>query len=61
MPDGIIRQLADVPKEDRKKVSAEIAARLVREMKPMCRGAHLMTLGWGDIVPDIIEQADLGT
>jgi len=37
----------------------EIAGELVREMKPMCRGAHLMTLGWDDIVPDVLEHADL--
>ncbi len=59
VPDGIIRQMAETAKEDRKKVSAEIAGRLVREMKPMCQGAHLMTLGWDDLVPDIITNAGL--
>jgi len=59
VPDGIIQQMAETAKEDRKKVSAKIAGRLVREMKPMCQGAHLMTLGWDDLVPDIIKQAGL--
>ena len=59
VPDAIVQPLADAAKEDRKKVSAEIAGRLVREMKPMCQGAHLMTLGWGDLVPGIIAQAGL--
>ncbi len=59
VPDPIIQRLADAPKEDRKKVSAEVAGELVREMKPMCQGAHLMTLGWDDIVPDIIAHAGL--
>jgi len=59
VPEGIIQRMADAPKEDRKKVAAEIAGELVREMKPMCQGAHLMTLGWDDIVPDILEHADL--
>ena len=59
VPERIIQRMADAPKEDRKKVSAEIAGELVREMKPMCRGAHLMTLGWDDIVPDVLEHADL--
>jgi 5,10-methylenetetrahydrofolate reductase len=58
VPDAIIKQLA-APKEDLKKVATEIAARLVREMKPMCQGAHLMTLGWDDLVPGIIAQAGL--
>ena len=59
VPDTIIQRMADAPKEDRKKVSAEIAGELVREMKPMCQGAHLMTLGWDDVVPDILEHAGL--
>ncbi|MGB2937714.1 MAG: methylenetetrahydrofolate reductase [Phycisphaerae bacterium] len=59
VPDGIIQQMAETAKEDRKKVSAQIAGRLVREMKPMCQGAHLMTLGWDDLVPDIITNAGL--
>jgi 5,10-methylenetetrahydrofolate reductase len=57
VPEPIIQQLAAAPKEDRKKVSAEIAGRLVREMRPLCQGAHLMTLGWDDLVPDIIAQS----
>ena len=59
VPDPIVQRLADTPKEDRKKVSAEIAGELIREMKPMCRGAHLMTLGWDDVVPDVLQQAEL--
>jgi len=57
VPDAIIQQMADAPKEDRKKVSAEIAGDLVRHMRPMCQGAHLMTLGWDDIVPEIIARS----
>ena len=59
VPDAIIQRMADAPKEDRKKVSAEIAGELVRQMKPMCQGAHLMTLGWDDLVPDILAAAGL--
>ncbi len=59
VPDALVRRLADAPKGDRKKVSAEIAGDLIREMKPLCRGAHLMTLGWDDVVPDVLAHADL--
>jgi 5,10-methylenetetrahydrofolate reductase len=59
VPDPLIKRLAEAPKADLKKVSAEIAGELVRDMKPMCQGAHLMTLGWDDIVPDIIAHAGL--
>ncbi len=59
VPAALSQRLADAAKEDRKKVSVEIAAELIREMKPLCQGAHLMTLGWDMCVPDIIAQADL--
>ena len=59
VPDATIKRLSDAPKEDRKKVATAIAAELVREMKPMCQGAHLMTLGWDDVVPDILQHAGL--
>ena len=57
VPDELMQELADTAKADRKKKAVEIAARLVRAMKPMCRGAHLMTLGWDDAVPAIVAQS----
>jgi len=59
VPDSTIKRLSDASKEDRQKVSIEICAGLVRQMKDMCQGAHLMTLGWDHCVPDIIKQAGL--
>ncbi len=59
VPDQIIQRLTDTPKEDRAKVSVEIAAQIIRQVKPICQGAHLMTLGWDHCVPGIIEQANL--
>jgi methylenetetrahydrofolate reductase (NADPH) len=59
VPEPLIKRLADAPKDGRKKVAAEIAAELVRAMQPMCQGAHLMTLGWDDLVPEILQQAGL--
>jgi methylenetetrahydrofolate reductase (NADPH) len=59
VPEPIMKRLADAPKGDAKKVATEIAGELVRDMKGMCQGAHLMTLGWDDCVPGIIEHAGL--
>lgn len=59
VPEAIIARLAAAAKEDRKKVATDIAAELVRAMKGMCQGAHLMTLGWDDVVPGIMEQAGI--
>jgi 5,10-methylenetetrahydrofolate reductase len=53
----LMKELAETPKEATKKKAVEIAARLVRAMRPMCQGAHLMTLGWDDTVASIVDQA----
>jgi len=47
------------PKEDRKRVSIEIAAGLTRKRREMCRRIHLMPLGWDDVVGSIVESAEL--
>jgi methylenetetrahydrofolate reductase (NADPH) len=59
VPDDMIQEMADTAKEDRKKKAIEIAARIIRELKPACQGVHIMPLGWDDTVPEIIKEADL--
>lgn len=59
VPDALIKEMASVDKKDRKKKSVEIGGRLIREMKSMCQGVHIMPLGWGDVVPELIEAAEL--
>jgi 5,10-methylenetetrahydrofolate reductase len=59
VPDPLIKEMASVDKKDRKKKSVEIGARLIRQMKSMCRGVHIMPLGWGDVVPELIDAAEL--
>jgi methylenetetrahydrofolate reductase (NADPH) len=59
VPKALIKELADTDKKERKKKSVEIAARLIREMKSMCQGAHIMPLGWDKLVPDVLEQAEV--
>ncbi len=58
VPDELIKEMS-VPKEDRRKKSVEIAARLIKQMKDMCQGVHLMPLGWDKEVPNVIESAGL--
>ena len=59
VPEGIIQRMDEAPKDGRKKVAAEIAGELVREMKPMCQGVHLMPLGWDKHVPAVLDAAGL--
>jgi len=59
VPDNLITEMEETKKEDRKKKAVEIAARTIRAVKPFCQGVHIMPLGWDELVPDIIKQADL--
>ena len=59
VPAEMIQRMKKTPKGDRKKVSAEMAADLVRRMKDLCQGVHLMPLGWDDLVPEIVKAADI--
>jgi len=59
VPDDIIQKMADAPKEDREKTGIQIAADLIKQMKPMCQGVHIMAIGWEKKVPAIIQAAGL--
>ena len=59
VPDEMIEEVKKTPKGDRKKKAAEIAGRIIREVKDHCQGVHLMPLGWDDVVPDVLEQGEL--
>ena len=60
VPEPLIEELKK-DKEGTKsgKTGARIAAEFLKEARSMCQGAHLMTLGWDHVVPDIIAQAGL--
>ncbi|OGX04368.1 MAG: hypothetical protein A3G87_01945 [Omnitrophica bacterium RIFCSPLOWO2_12_FULL_50_11] len=55
VPDEIIQEVDDA--RDKEKKAVEIAVRLIRELKPMAEGVHLMPIGWGHLLPEVIEQA----
>ncbi len=59
VPDNLIMEMKETTKEDRPGKSVEIAARLIKEMKDMCQGVHLMPLGWDKLVPPILDAAGL--
>jgi 5,10-methylenetetrahydrofolate reductase len=59
VPDELIAELASVSREDRPKKSVEIAGRLIRRMKHMCQGVHIMSLGWDRYIPAVLDEAEL--
>ena len=59
VPDKFIKIMAEASKEERPRKSIEIAASLIKEMKGMCQGVHIMSLGWDKHVPSVLEAAEL--
>jgi 5,10-methylenetetrahydrofolate reductase len=59
VPDDLIQKMSAAAKEDREKVGIQIAADLIKVMKPMCQGVHIMAIGWEKRVPEIMAAAGL--
>ena len=57
VPDSIIEEMdsADVPAE----TSIEITSRLIRDVRDMCDGTHIMAIGWESRIPEILEGSGL--
>ena len=59
VPDELIQKMSAAAKEDREKTGIQIAADLIKQMKPMCQGVHIMAIGWEKKVPEIMAVAGL--
>jgi len=57
VPDALIAEMAAAA--DRPAASIEIAARLIREVRDVCQGVHIMPLGWEKHVPAVLDSAGL--
>jgi len=60
VPQPMIDRLRATPKQDRKKLSIELAVELVDTLKHDCHGIHFMPLGWDDVVVPVVEATGLG-
>jgi methylenetetrahydrofolate reductase (NADPH) len=45
--------------EDKTRTGIEMCAELIKSLKGMCQGVHIMAIGWEKKVPQIIEAAGL--
>ncbi len=57
VPDNLIKEMQEA--KDKTATSIEIASRLIKELKPMCQGIHLLSIGWNNIVPLVLEASGL--
>lgn len=57
VPESIIDEMdsAAVPAD----TSIEITSRLIRDVRDMCDGTHIMAIGWESRIPEILERSGL--
>ena len=57
VPDNLIKEMEET--KDKSAQSVEIASRLIKELKPMCDGIHIMPIGWDKVVPRVLDASNL--
>jgi len=57
VPDPLIKEMEEA--KDKVAKSVEIASRLIKELKPMCQGIHIMPIGWDKKVPLVLDASGL--
>lgn len=57
VPDNLIKEMEET--KDKSARSIEIAARLIRDLKPLCQGIHIMPIGWDKKVPLVLQAAGI--
>jgi len=57
VPDETIKKMADA--ENKTEMGIKIAADLIKQLKDVCQGVHIMAIGWEKKVPQILDAAGL--
>jgi len=57
VPDSLIKEMEQ--SEDKIATSIEIASRLIKGLKSMCQGIHIMPIGYNRLVPRVLEASGL--
>jgi 5,10-methylenetetrahydrofolate reductase len=57
VPQSMIDRISKA--EDKSKTGVEMCAELIKELKGMAQGVHIMAIGWEKKVPDILAAAGL--
>jgi 5,10-methylenetetrahydrofolate reductase len=59
VPDHMIQSMAKAKRKARAQTSIELLAGLIKDLKPMCQGVHIMAMGWEEYVPGLLDACDL--
>lgn len=54
-----MRMMCNGQSAQRSRKSVEIGSRIIKQLKPMCHGVHLMTLGWEARIPQLLQAAEI--
>lgn len=57
VPDSLIEEMDKA--ENKRQKSIEIAARLIKDLKHLCHGVHIMPIGWEKQVPAVLDAAGI--
>jgi len=57
VPEELIKKMAEA--ENKTETGIQIAADLIKELKGICQGIHIMAIGWEKKVPQILDAAGL--
>jgi methylenetetrahydrofolate reductase (NADPH) len=57
VPPAMIEQMAKA--EDKTRTGIDLCAQLIKDLKGMCQGVHIMAIGWEKKVPDILAAAGM--
>jgi methylenetetrahydrofolate reductase (NADPH) len=57
VPEPLIQEIKAA--EDKARASIDIAVRIVKGMKDLCHGVHIMALGWESRIPPILDEVGL--
>jgi len=57
VPEELIEKMTTA--EDKTRMGIEIAADLIKQLKDICQGVHVMAIGWEKKVPEVLAAAGL--
>ena len=59
VPQALIEEMAAAGPDGEAEKGVEIAARIVRDIRKLCAGVHIMAIGWEAKIPEILQASGL--
>jgi len=60
VPDALLQELQSATDpEDEARRGMEITARIIREVRDLCSGVHIMAMGWESRIPELLQAAGI--